>query len=356
MGIAIISRNHPINFCVDPLISNSRNLTASVCSCFQEAVSAAVKEIFIRSDQTGKLEKISPTVKQFLESYQLTPTHLSQFADHSISLNRVKSLLYKFFKNTEDPDRICDMILRMSSFESLPEPEETPTSICESYVSAGRYEQRCSSFQCWGNRNKPKALVVSGRHFSSAWKPPLVNQDSDFYKVLYKMYDFCTLQIAYSYHLKEALETFVNKLGKIDFLALQFHGEPEMVQIGRDQITGQFWNLGIHDSFAYLKDAVQKNGTILLSCCSTGNGKETRHNFANHIANSAPSEAIVVAPVKPSFHDDIELLEDLGGKPKVMIANRDRRLSWEEMTYTIDPQNKEAHCANDPRHLNFCNP
>lgn len=325
--------------------------------CMPHSLSASIpvpsigaESIHLSPNATNFLEVSSAQIKTF-NLFQLNLSHLLKFLDHGVSLERAQYLLNRFFQAGEDANLLAAKILAMSSFGPLPEGRsfEIPGS-CEYYTFYGERHQKCEYGTCYeSGGSRPKALIVGGTHDTGSWAPFYDGTHPFYLRALYSLYDICITVAKSDAELANNIKDFVKNHGKLDFLEWQFHGEAEQFILSRPY---RYNTLDIRANLEYLKDVIKPGGTMFLNSCSTGSGKETRRNLANHVANSVGEDVVVIAPVIPSYTRDIELLPE-NNKPKVMISS-DRISSWETMTYTIDPSKKSEHCGVSSEHLQFC--
>ncbi|WP_420420537.1 hypothetical protein [Simkania sp.] len=202
--------------------------------------------------------------------------------------------------------------------------------------------------------DRPNSLVLVTSHDNNGAFQSDSIPKKYFFSQLAKTYNFCRERITSLYDFCGGIDRFADEK-PINLLIIHAHGQQKSFSLSKDY----GFTLGVDVLDEFPSDSCLKrlapNATIILDSCTTGKGKEFEMNLANHIANHAPPGVRLFAPTVPVVFTDILEHLPIDVRMRALLRSEDERYT-KDVTYVIDPKNKEKHCPPDRiSYLQMCN-
>lgn len=124
---------------------------------------------------------------------------------------------------------------------------------------------------------------------------------------------------------------------------IQAHGGPNSALLSVDDHFKQSKISTLDESLGPCLQKLAPQSTLILDSCSTGKGKESNYNLANHIANQAPPGTRIFAPEEDATDLEISKIH-----PNLEIEARfiNSNTNSINITYFIDSSNRKKHCPS----------
>lgn len=242
-----------------------------------------VRKIEAYHSISGQWVAISPKLLKRLKDFGLTEERLNLLLDTW----KKSSVLYTEFTLDIFIESIFDRVDPLPISQSQKAKEFW--DFCQ-YFAQKEINELMSQETCFPSKlstNKPTSLFLRSLSSDTSFSVGILN----LYGRLSKLSQVCTRTFSsFSEFCSKIID--VSRVYTTQFLAINAHGDSSEITTYPDPKRAITLSHPLNDCFQFLP----KNVTILFQSCSAGEGEAEAFNLANHVANSAPKGAHVIAP------------------------------------------------------------